>query len=56
MVSGWLPVNEMATPGTPSVTASIAAATVPEYSTSSPMLGPWFTPENTKSGRSGMSA
>ena len=27
-------------PGTPSITASIAAATVPEYRTSSPMLGP----------------
>ena len=31
MVSGWLPpANEMPMPGTPSVTASIAAATVPE--------------------------
>src|SRR3954469_14420150 len=46
----------MPMPGTPKVTASIAAATVPEYRTSSPMLGPWLTPENTKSGRSGMSA
>ena len=43
-------------PGTPSITASIAAETVPEYSTSSPMFGPWLIPENTKSGRSGISA
>src|SRR4051794_6942656 len=56
MVSGWFPAKEIPIPGTPSVTASMAAATVPEYRTSSPMLGPWFTPENTKSGRSGISA
>ena len=30
MVSGWLPENEIPMPGTPSVTASMAAATVPE--------------------------
>ena len=48
--------NEIAIPGTPSVTASIAAETVPEYNTSSPMLGPRFTPEKTKSGCSGMRA
>ena len=34
----------------------MAADTVPECSTSSPMLGPWLTPENTQLGPSGMSA
>ena len=33
---------------------SMAAATVPEYSTSSPMFGPWLMPETTKSGGSGI--
>src|SRR5437868_9342021 len=46
------PANEIATAGVASDTASIAAATVPEYRTSSPMFGPWFTPEITMSGRS----
>ena len=50
------PANEIAIAGTPSMTPSVAAATVPEYSTSSPMLCPWFTPLSTKSGRAGISA
>ncbi len=36
--------------------ASIAPATVPEYRTSSPMFGPWFTPDSTRSGRRSRSA
>jgi hypothetical protein len=36
--------------------ASMAAETVPEYSTSSPMFIPWLTPESTKSGLRGRSA
>ncbi|MNC92084.1 hypothetical protein D3C83_84490 [compost metagenome] len=34
----------------------MAAATVPEYRTSSPMFWPWLMPLSTKSGRSGSSA
>src|SRR6185312_2521631 len=45
------PANDSAMAGMPNVTPSIAAATVPEYSTSSPMLWPWLMPLNTKSGR-----
>src|SRR5215471_11944712 len=52
----WLPAAEIAIDGTPSASPSIAAATVPEYSTSSPMFWPWFTPLSTKSGRSGINA
>jgi len=35
----------MQTEGISIKTPSIAAATVPEYITSSPMFGPWFIPE-----------
>ncbi|MOA35760.1 hypothetical protein D3C78_1572360 [compost metagenome] len=45
-----LPASETATAGMPSRKASVAAATVPEYSVSSPMFGPWLMPENTMSG------
>src|SRR6266487_456487 len=42
--------------GMPAARPSIAAETVPEYSTSSPMFGPWFTPEITQFGPWGISA
>src|SRR3990172_4635489 len=56
MTSSPDPANEIATPGMPSDNPSIAAATVPANITSSPMLGPWLIPENTKSGRGSRSA
>ena len=37
--------------GTPSSDASIAAATVPEYVTSSARFGPWLIPESMSAGR-----
>ena len=43
---------DIATAGRPRKRPSMAAATVPEYKTSSPRLGPWLIPETTISGSS----
>src|SRR5258705_10292320 len=47
---------EIAMLGMPAASPSIAAETVPEYNTASPMFGPWFTPEITQFGPWGISA